>query len=66
MSLNWYKNMPPIDFSGRHSALIEDYDGTLRPMDEPYFKAELLAENTWQILSTVTSPVFWRGMTAHC
>ena len=49
--MNWRRNMTPIDFSSKHNVIIEDYDGTLRPMDEPYFKATLLAENTWQILS---------------
>lgn len=49
--MNWYKNMPPIDFSSKRMVQIEDFDGALRPMDEPYFKAELLAENTWQVLS---------------
>ncbi len=49
--MHWYQNMPPIDFSTKHEVVIEDYDGTLRRMDEPYFKATPLAEKTWQILS---------------
>ena len=49
--MKWYQNMPPVDFSSRHEVLIEDYDGLLTPMDEPYFKAERLAEGVWQILS---------------
>ena len=49
--MNWYRNMPPVDFSARHDVLIENADGTLTPMDEPYFCAEPLADGVWQILS---------------
>ena len=44
--------MKTIDFSCKHHILIQNPDGTLSPMDEPYFKAELIAPNTWQILSS--------------
>ena len=40
-----------IDYSARHDVLILDEDGTLRPMDEPYFRAKKVAGDTWQILS---------------
>jgi glyoxylase-like metal-dependent hydrolase (beta-lactamase superfamily II) len=43
--------MPNIDFSSKHNILLEDEDGTLRPMDEPYFRAIKIANGTWQILS---------------
>lgn len=49
--MKWYKDMPPVDFSSRHEVLIEDADGTLTPMDVPYFRAEKLADGVWQILS---------------
>ncbi|MCD8124032.1 MAG: MBL fold metallo-hydrolase, partial [Lachnospiraceae bacterium] len=40
-----------IDFSCKHDILIRDEDGTLRPMDEPYFESEKVADGTWRILS---------------
>lgn len=40
-----------IDFSCKHDILIEDEDGTLRPMDEPFFASELIAPGTWKIRS---------------
>lgn len=49
--MNWYKGMPPVDFSSRHEVLIEDWDGILTPMDVPYFKATPMAEGVWQIMS---------------
>lgn len=49
--MEWYKNMPPVDLSSRHEVLIEDQDGLLTPMDEPYFRATELDEGVWQILS---------------
>lgn len=32
--------------------MIKNPDGTLSPMDEPYFQAEEIADGTWQILSS--------------
>ncbi len=40
-----------IDFSCKHDVMIRNEDGSLQPMDEPYFKAVKIAEGTWQILS---------------
>ncbi len=40
-----------IDFSCKHDILIRDEDGTLRPMDEPYFESKKVADGTWRILS---------------
>jgi glyoxylase-like metal-dependent hydrolase (beta-lactamase superfamily II) len=42
---------PAIDFSSKHDILIRSEDGTLTPMDVPYFKSTLIAPGTWQILS---------------
>lgn len=41
----------PIDFSCRHDVLLRNEDGTLTPMDEPYYQSKLVAQGTWQILS---------------
>jgi glyoxylase-like metal-dependent hydrolase (beta-lactamase superfamily II) len=43
--------MKEIDFSSKHDILIRSEDGSLRPMDEPYFESKLVAPGTWQILS---------------
>lgn len=43
--------MKAIDFSSKHDILIRNEDGSLQPMDEPYFKSELIAAGAWQILS---------------
>jgi hypothetical protein len=40
-----------IDFSSKHDILIRSEDGSLTPMDVPYFKPTLVAPGTWQILS---------------
>jgi glyoxylase-like metal-dependent hydrolase (beta-lactamase superfamily II) len=40
-----------IDFSSKHEILIRSEDGTLTPMDVPYYKATLIAPGTWQIES---------------
>ena len=40
-----------IDFSSKHNVLIKNEDGTLTPMDVPYYKATLISPGTWQILS---------------
>jgi glyoxylase-like metal-dependent hydrolase (beta-lactamase superfamily II) len=40
-----------IDFSSKHGILLRDEDGTLTPMDVPYFRVRQLAPGTWQILT---------------
>lgn len=49
--MRWQKNMKPIDLSALHGILIEGEDGNIQPMDEPYFKAKMIAPGTWQVLS---------------
>ncbi|MCD7917985.1 MAG: MBL fold metallo-hydrolase [Clostridiales bacterium] len=44
--------MKAIDFSCKHDILIRHKDGTLTPMDEPYYEPKLIAPNTWQIMSS--------------
>lgn len=41
-----------IDFSAKHDRFIQNPDGTLSRMDEPYFTSKKIAENTWQIFSS--------------
>ena len=41
-----------IDFSCKHHILIRSADGSLQPMDEPYFEVEVIAPGTWKILSS--------------
>lgn len=43
--------MKQIDFSCKHNILLEDEDGGLTPMDEPYFRAAEIKPRTWRILS---------------
>lgn len=40
-----------IDFSPRHGVLIRNPDGTLTPMDQPWFQSTLIAPGVWQVLS---------------
>ena len=40
-----------IDFSSKHNVLIRNDDGTLQPMDKPYYRSKLIAPGTWQIES---------------
>ena len=40
-----------IDFSCKHDIWLEDEDGSLQRMDEPFFKSWQIAPGTWQILS---------------
>ena len=40
-----------IDFSCMHNILIRNPDGSLQPMDEPFFESELIAPGTWMVLS---------------
>lgn len=44
--------MKPIDFSCKHDTLIRHKDGTLTPMDEPYYEVTEIAPGTWQIMSS--------------
>ena len=43
--------MPMIDFSCKKDILLEDEDGLLTPMSEPYFRNWLIAPGTWRVLS---------------
>ncbi len=51
--MKWKRNMKPLDYSalGLSSILIEDEEGDIRPMSEPYFKEKKLADGVWQVLS---------------
>lgn len=49
--MKWRKNMEPLDHSFLKDILIEDDQGDIQPMSEPYFKATLIAPGTWQVLS---------------
>lgn len=49
--MKWKKGMGALDFSSLHDILIEDDDGNVQPMDQPYFKAKEIAKGTWQVLS---------------
>lgn len=40
-----------IDFSSKHNVLIRNADGTLSPMDVPYYHSTLIAPGVWQIES---------------
>jgi glyoxylase-like metal-dependent hydrolase (beta-lactamase superfamily II) len=46
-----YTPIKSIDFSSKHSIMIKNSDGTLTPMDEPYYRSELIAPGTWRIES---------------
>ena len=41
-----------IDFSPKHDVLLRNPDGSLVPMDEPYFSSELVAPGVWKVLSS--------------
>lgn len=43
--------MKEIDFSCKHHVMLQNDDGTLVPMDQPYFESELIAPGTWKIRS---------------
>ena len=38
-----------FDFSCKHDILIKNPDGSLLPMDEPFFESEEIAPKTWKI-----------------
>ena len=40
-----------VDWSCKHSILLQNDDGSFSPMDEPYFRSELVAPGTWKVLS---------------
>lgn len=46
------RNRGAVDWSCKHNILIQNDDGTFSPMDEPYFRAEQIAPDTWKILSS--------------
>jgi len=46
-----YVPITSIDFSSKHGVMIKSADGTLTPMDVPYYKSTLIAPGTWQIES---------------
>ena len=46
-----YKPITSIDFSSKHNILVKAQDGTTVPMDEPYYRAVLIAPGTWRIES---------------
>lgn len=41
----------PINFSCKHEVMLRNEDGSLSPMDEPYYEVKQVASGTWQILS---------------
>ncbi len=41
-----------IDFSCKHNCFIQNPDGSLSRMDEPYYESEKIARNTWKIFSS--------------
>lgn len=46
-----YTPIKSIDFSSKHNVMIRSEDGTLTPMDVPYYRSKLIAPGTWQIES---------------
>lgn len=40
-----------MDWSCKHHILLQNDDGSLSPMDEPYYRSEKVAPGTWKILS---------------
>ncbi|MCC8066202.1 MAG: MBL fold metallo-hydrolase [Clostridiales bacterium] len=44
--------MKTIDFSPKHDVMIRHKDGTVTPMDVPYYEVTQLNEDTWQIMSS--------------
>ncbi|MBQ7534051.1 MAG: MBL fold metallo-hydrolase [Stomatobaculum sp.] len=39
-----------VDFSAKHSVLIRHFDGSLMPMDEPWYEAVPVREGVWKVL----------------
>jgi glyoxylase-like metal-dependent hydrolase (beta-lactamase superfamily II) len=46
-----YTPIKSIDFSSKHNIMIKSSDGTLTPMDEPYYRSTLVTPGTWRIES---------------
>lgn len=46
-----YTPIKSIDFSSKQNIMIKNQDGTTVPMDEPYYRSELIAPGTWRIES---------------
>ena len=44
-------NRKPVPFTGKHHILLQDSEGGLVPMDQPYYRSWQIADKTWQILS---------------
>ncbi|MBQ1826386.1 MAG: MBL fold metallo-hydrolase [Erysipelotrichaceae bacterium] len=43
--------MKYYDFSSKHHIMLRNKDGSLLPMDEPYFESHKVTEHTWDIFS---------------
>lgn len=43
--------MTPIDFSSKHNIQIRNLDGTMSPMDYPFYQAKYIGSGVWQVLS---------------
>lgn len=39
-----------IDFSSKHNVLIRHFDGSLAPMDEPWYEAVKVRDGVWKVL----------------
>ncbi|HUO23806.1 MAG TPA: MBL fold metallo-hydrolase [Caulobacteraceae bacterium] len=46
-----WKPVTTIDFSSKHDVMIRNEDGTLTPMDVPYYRSKLIGPGVWQIES---------------
>jgi glyoxylase-like metal-dependent hydrolase (beta-lactamase superfamily II) len=46
-----YVPIKSIDFSSRHDVMIRNQDGSLTPMDAPYYTSKMIAPGVWQIES---------------
>ncbi len=44
--------MKIVDFSAKHDVLVRHKDGTLTPMDVPYYETTQIGANTWMIMSS--------------
>ena len=44
--------MKPYDWSCKHDIMIRNPDGSLTPMDEPWYQAEKIAPDTWKVFSS--------------
>ncbi len=44
--------MKAIDFTPKHDIMIRHKDGSLTPMDEPYYEVTQINDCTWQIMSS--------------